>query len=872
MAGIATAYGWLDDAIAEGAEIVTAGRRLARELRQAHAERQLAAGALAWHTPRILPWDAWLNALVEAAAEPATFPQRLPAQAAAVLWEECLERAAGLDGVDAAGLVPQAERAWRRLNDWCVDVRELARFAATDDERRFARAAAEYARTLESRGWVDPAGLAALVAAALGDGRLPAPPQLVLAGFERVTPAARRVVDALAGRGCRVTEPPERPPAAAVRVLRSAHADAELRAAGAWARRRLSENAAARVAIVWPGLEQNAARAAALVREGFVPGWQAGDRAHAEAVQVSYGRALVEYPLIATALLWLRWTSQPLPVREVCMLLRAPFPGEPARDGLSRLELDLRRYAERRWSAAGVLAALRGREDGADALAWLERVARVAACHHRDAPRDAPAAWAGRMHDLLEAVGWPGARPLDSAEFQLVNRWRELMNELARIEPVRPRLAFTEALARLARAASQTVFQPESGPGRVRLLGTLEALGLELDHIWIGNLHALQWPPPAHPLPLVARALQRRAGMPDATPADTLAFARRTLARLAAAAPAVVLGWPAAEGDRPHAPSPLLAAYASATGEEAADPGWHAALFAGAAQDRAVRDPVPRVRPDERVRGGAYTVRDQAREPFSAFARGRLGARALERIGPGLAAKRRGQIVHAALKDLLAERPTSAAIASWTPVQRRARIAASLTAALAPHERHADAVLRSLLALERERLAALLDAFLDTETARRPFAVESVETELGFVAHGVRLGLRTDRVDRLADGSLLVIDYKTGADAPLLDRGGELVDLQLAVYAAALAAPVGGLAIVQVAGAGVRWRAIGASVDQDPLEPAEWGELLSRWQRRVDAAVEAFAAGDVRVNVASPGEEARPLGLLSRVEELRREP
>lgn len=870
--GLATAYGWLDEAIAEGAEIVTAGRRLARELRQAHAERQLATGALAWHTPRILPWDAWLNARVEVCGDAATFPQRLAAQAAAVLWERCLERAAGLDGIDAAGLVPQAERAWRRLNDWCVEVRELARLAATDDERRFARAAADYARTLESRGWVDPAGLAALVAEALADGRLPAPRRLVLAGFERVTPAARRVIDALAAQGCRVTEPPARTPAAATRVLRSADADAELRAAGAWARQVLNENPAARVAIVWPGLEQDAHRAAALVREGFVPGWQAGGPAHAESVQVSYGRPLAAYPLIAAALLWLRWTSQPLTVREVSVLLRAPSPGDPARDGLCRLELELRRFPERRWSAAGVLAMLRGRDDGADALAWLERVARVAACRHREAPRDTPAAWAGRMHDLLEAVGWPGARPLDSAEFQLVNRWRELMNELARIEPVRPRLGFTEALTRLARAASRTVFQPESGPGRVRLLGTLEALGLELDHVWIGNLHALQWPPPAHPLPLVARALQRRAGMPDATPADTLAFAKRTLASLAAAAPAVVLSWPAAEGDRPHAPSPLLAAYASATPEKAFDPGWYAGAFAGAVQHGAVRDPVPRVRPDERIGGGAYTVREQAREPFSAFARRRLGARELERISPGLAPKRRGQIVHAALKQLLSERPTSAAIASWNPVQRGARIAASLTAALAPHERHADAVLRSLLALERERVAALLAACLETETARRPFAVDSVETELGFVAHGVRLGLRADRVDRLPDGSLFVIDYKTGAEERLLDRHGELVDLQLAVYAAALAEPVGGLAIVQVAGPAVRWRAVGAAVDQDPLEPAAWAELLSRWRRRVDAAVEAFAAGDVRVNVASPADEARPLGLLSRVEELRREP
>lgn len=870
-------YAWLEAALGEGGEIVTASRRLARDLRQVYGERRLAAGHEAWPTPAIRPWDAWLNALLDEAGDGAGIPQRLATQAAALLWERCLRRAADLDVLDPHGLVRQARRSWQRLADWCVGADELARFAATADERHFAAAATRYRRELARNGWVDAALLPELVAERLSNGGLSVPGRITLAGFDRPTPAVRRIMEALEARGCRVSAAPAAPHAPAPRVRRCADGDAELRAAGAWARERLAAEAAARIAIVYPGLEQDAARAERLVREGFAPGWQAAGDRHADALQVSYGRRLADYPLIARAVLWLRWTAHGLTSREVSLLLRAPFPGHAAIDGCSRLELELRRLPDRRWTAAGLAEALRhhyGGEAGDDADAWLARADTIAAAGFANAPEQPPAVWASRMHELLEAIGWPGGRRsgrgLDSREFQVVNRWRELLNEFARIEPVRPRLGFTEALARVARAAGEAVFQPESEAGRVQLLGTLEAVGLELDHAWIGNLHALQWPPPSHPLPLVSRALQRRAGMPDATPSDTLGFARRTLSRLVASAPSVVLSWPAAENDVPLAPSPLLAGYGPAQPDGPADPGWHAAVLGAAdALESPARDEVPRVQPDERIPGGAYTVQQQVTEPFTAFARGRLGARELDPIAPGLSARTVGQVVHAALQRLLAPRPSSAELAGWLAAERASRIEQAVDAALAPQLAHADAVLRRLVALERTRLKSLLDRFLDAETARRPFTVDRVETDLRFVAHGVALRLRADRIDRLADGSLLVIDYKTGAAASLLDRAGEPVDLQLVVYACALEEAIGGLALVNLGGSRIVYRGTGSSVEWGTLEPGAWAARLDAWRERVDAAIAELADGDVRVDVTRSHDEARPLSLLSRVAELR---
>ncbi len=870
----AAAWAWLDDAVRGGAEIVTASRRLSRELRRAHDAQQLARGIKAWRTPRILSWDAWLNAFVDGADAGTRWPQRLHPQACAILWETCLARAAAASALDHRGLVRQARQAWQRLNEWRVPPEDLARHAGNEDERLFAAAAGAYRRELARRGWIDAALLPELVAQRLRERELAVPRRVVLAGFDRLTPVAESIVAALKAGGCSVSSAPGASRAAVPRVVSCADADAELRSAGAWARAQLALDPAARIAIVYPGLEQQASRTERLVREGLAPGWQQGGAAHDAAVTVSYGRRLVEYPLVALAITWLQWTHRGLSSREVSMLLRTPLTGGGTNGGCSRLELALRRLPDRRWSAASLAGALRGADESADALAWLARVDTVAQAGFGDAAPASPAAWAGHMHTFLESIGWPGRETLDSAEFQLVNRWRELLNEFSRIEPVRPRLRFGEALLRLAHAAAETVWQPESVAGGVHVLGTLEAAGMEFDHAWVGNLQALQWPPPAHPLPLVSRALQRRAGMPDATPADTLAFAERTLARLAGSASSVVLSWPRTDGESELAPSPLLAAYAAGETAGPVDPGWYAAsLCRGDALQPVAADPVPRVQPDERVLGGAYTVQRQVTDPFSAFACGRLGVSELPLMQPGLSAMLGGSIVHAALHELLKARPALADLHAWAADGSLApRIAAAVDAALAPHERQADGVLRRLLALERRRLNGILAEFMAGERRREPFAVESVESRLRFNAHGVGLELRVDRIDRLADGSLLVIDYKSGAPRTLLDRDGRPKDVQLVVYAAAIDRDVGALALVNIASRGIHYRGIGRAAEWGGLEAAEWQRRLGEWKGIVDGALRRFADGDVSVNVSLGSDASRPLSLMSRVEELKREP
>jgi hypothetical protein len=164
----------------------------------------------------------------------------------------------------------------------------------------------------------------------------------------------------------------------------------------------------------------------------------------------------------------------------------------------------------------------------------------------------------------------------------------------------------------------------------------------------------------------------------------------------------------------------------------------------------------------------------------------------------------------------------------------------------------------------------LLRSFIAAETERPEFAVAEVEKSLELEAFGVRLGLRVDRIDRLADGSLLVIDYKTGMPKKLLNRDGDPLDLQLVVYADALESAVGGLALINIDSRSISYQGTGGSVEWDAARRDDWPQRLAAWRGEVHQALREIAAGDGRINLLLTADEGRPLGILSRLEEYKR--
>ncbi len=861
-------YGWLQDALARDATVISASRRLARELVAEHDAQQVAQGKLAWETPQILFLHDWLCRSIDELPD-AGLPRLIDSASSVVLWERCLDRTVRNALLSTTGLVRHAMRAWQRVHEWQVPLERLAATAASRDEHWFARAAAAYAEELNQAQWLDAAQLPMYCAELFASGRLAAPAQIVYAGFDRLTPATAALFEQLAAQGSQVVAAAEGKVASQPNLHAHADAAAMWRAAGRWARDTLEREPGARVAVIVPDLETDAVSITRLVREGFAPGWQLGGARHRTSVDVSYGMPLAAYPAIGVALSVLRLAANGLSSGDVSILLRTPFTGDIDAAGRSRLDLFLRSIPDRHWLPSTLLDALRGAGKDRDGADWCERFGAVEQLHDERSQLRSPAAWARQIDEVLTQVGWPGTAAPDSAEFQLLNRWRQLLNALAQLEAVRPRCTLAEAVSRLQQLASDTVYQPEVEGGGLRILGMLEAAGLEFDQLWIGALDASRWPPVSQPLALVNRRLQRETGMPDSSPADTLEFARRTLQRLQAAATCVEMSWARLEGDKELIPSPLLHTESQQEFADAGDPGWHAAAYLGASRQVIYPDEAPRVEHGEVISGGAYTVQSMREEPFTAFANGRLHTRELERFAAGLTPLQRGNVVHDALHHLLRDRPTQADIQGWSEEARAERIAAAAWRPLAKHWAQADPVLQRLLRMEQQRLRHLLAAFLDKECARDAFAVEGVEVRT-VLQHGpVRLDLRIDRLDRLADTSLLIIDYKSGEKKPFMSTKRKApAHLQLCVYARALDDAVGGLTLLFVDSREIVYIGDGGSVAWGKTDVEAWAAVLEEWCHEVDVLLTRFAAGDIGVNSEQKHADARPLAVLSRFAEL----
>ncbi len=860
-------YDWLNEALKDSSSVVTANRRLARILSKEHGAQKIASGLNAWRSPDIDAWQDWLIALIATAHDQKSLPTRITAQQSQWLWERCLRKELGESVSGLASLVRTSRDTWQRLADWQIPIAEVARSVLSADQRMYAVAAGRYLGILEREHWIDDAGMAGLALELIAQRRVALHPKYTFAGFDRRRPILDAICNSLRDAGRTVCIPPVRKSAATISMQQFGNTEAELRAAGAWARTVREENSDARIAIISGNLEQDAERASRLVREGFTPGWQYGHRSLFAALNVSYGRRLSEYPAVAIALLALRWLIRDLSATEVSLLLRSPLIATSDLAGRSRLEMQLRKLPDRAWKPSMITAALRRRDENTGGSNWFAAVATLTQ-RRKDMPvQVSPAEWAVYIDETLRSLGWPGEGALDSAEFQLINRWRELLNDFARLELVSPRMNLGSALSRLEVLAGETVFQPESTAAAVQLMGPLEASGAEFDAVWISGLTAANWPPAGTASVLISRRLQQKHNMPDANPLDTLQYAEGVLQHLMTSAEQVVCSYALTVDNAEQARSEMLAPFTSTLDSPTADPGWHATRLVAAGQTTGIVDKVPAVEVDENFHGGAGTVQRQRDEPFSAFVQDRLGAKIIDSQAVGIPASLRGTIIHSALNKLYIDLPSSDTIRSWQDEELSSRINASVDTAFVRHERNTDAVLHQLLALERRRVAQLLRHFVHLDGERGDFEIECVEGQMEFVAGNIRLPLRCDRIDRLGDGQIGILDYKSGTKKRLLHSGEEAHEIQLFVYACAATEPVAALALVNIDSREIAFDGAGRGYTDE----AEWPALLQKIKDEVGVACNNLAAGDVRLSIEQGVQAARRLNLLSRYTELRRD-
>ncbi len=378
---------------------------------------------------------------------------------------------------------------------------------------------------------------------------------------------------------------------------------------------------------------------------------------------------------------------------------------------------------------------------------------------------------------------------------------------------------------------ADSVVRPETSPGvsRVRILGPLESRMVHLDRIVLGGLVEGVWPQQGESDPWLSRPMRAELGL--ALPERRVGLSAHDFAQ-GFGAKEVMLSFAAKVGGAQSVPSRFLKRLETVAGPEL----WAAARTRGtrwkaAALALDAAPPVPRAQrpvptPPLALRPRRLTVTEVEtflRDPYSIFARHVLCLQPLDPLDAAPGGAERGSALHEAVGNFARDFPKDLPPDAYEKLIAHGRKAfAPLTIFPAEH---------ALWWARFERVAAFLVGF-EQERRKNLHAVvaeTSGQIDLPVGAEGFRLAGRADRIEIRTDGTLAILDFKTGT-APTARQAASLSP-QLVLEAAMAkrggfkdvpAADTSELAYVELKGGAqggeekpIAWK------DREPMEVAE---------------------------------------------------
>lgn len=848
----------LNSLLARNVTVLTASRRLAHAIRSDYARHAQQQGLAVWCTPTVLPWTAWLRERWREERVGSGSSQWLLSRAQSrVLWREIVAGSnSGAHLLSPSNAARLAERSWRRLHEYSISPSALA---ATDQPESLAlyewcEAYAQRCRTLQA---LDEAQLAAWAVQA----GLEPTQAVALAGFDHTPPALQRLADSWRRAG-KLEEPDAASSEAEVTVVGARDAAAEIESAARWARTMVERGAS--VGVLVPNLARQQQEVRRAFEDVFAPGSRSmGADAAPPPIALAAARPLAAYPLIDAALAILQLADEGDSAL-MGRVLRSPFivGGLAERDVRALADIRLRdeQRSDWRWSE------IEHWGGAVSASALLHAAREIAAVVRTEHSPTSPSRWVERFQTILRRAGWPGERTLSSAEQQTLVKFQSALAEFGGLDVVLTRLSLRDALAHLHAVLRDTSFEPESPSASVTIIDPATAQGMSFDALWVMGLDADRWPGAANPDPLIPAALQRSAGMPEASAEGMRRLAQRQLERWLRSTRAAVFSWPKHEGDAELEASPLLTRWepaSEAIGSTARS--WRHTLFAHRPVLESITDhQAPALAPGA-ARGGARTLELQSQCAFRAQAEMRLHAKELPEVSVGVEPRDRGKILHSVLEHIWRDLKDHATLSATDRAELALavrgiaeRVTAATLKVATGHRAH-------LARLEIESVTRQVLELLDLERTRPPFRVRLAEEDDLFQIGGLAIRLRPDRVDELASRGALLIDYKLGDGHKATDwldkRPGRPKSPQLPLYALAHEPALEALAFVTLAPGAVEYRgwsrspAVGAGVAVYPAKipkrlnpPPDFRALIEHWRATLTQLAMSYVAGESAVD------------------------
>ncbi|TAL61718.1 MAG: PD-(D/E)XK nuclease family protein [Legionella sp.] len=610
---------------------------------------------------------------------------------------------------------------------------------------------------------------------------------------------------------------------ASPKVLAAADPQEENQQLFAWLKTKLAEGEE-RIAVVVPDLQNQSRTLHRNLLQHFDP----------NLFNISLGQALSDFPLVAHALLFLQLESHSIKPHQASLLLQSPYLGEAKEEFLARSQFlqDSSLLQEKNLNLKSLI-----QEMHPFTSKLAERLTKISAYPKSASPEE----WVALLQERLQILGFPGDYGLNSENYQCLNRFASLFDELREFTLISPQLDREECLQIFQRLAQHTIFQAQKTQAKIQISGLLEASGCEFSNLWITGLTDQCLPQKTRLSAFIPRELQIKLHMPHSLPERELLFAQQTLERLRNGSPEVVFSFAKLIGETPNLPCALIKEFPPFTRL----PGTtlsHAVSLIPYEESYSLP-----LNTNEAIAGGTALLANQAKCPFKAFAEHRLRAKASLDSVDGLDHRERGQIIHRVMELLWQNLGNQEHLKQLSQAELDERIKQAIQTALLPIQQlHLESFPELVQRIELTRLHRLVQQCLEWEKQRPPFSVNALEQSYTLQLADLEFKVRVDRLDQVGEKKW-VIDYKSSLPSSRPWNEDRPKEPQLLLYAL-LDEEINALLFMQVKAGKVACSGISETSTEvsgigTVKKEETWALQRQRWQEQLTLLAEEFKTG-----------------------------
>ncbi len=800
-------------ALATADVIITANQRQALDLRR----------SLQRDATQIKAWPDFIQAcysalkINESMRYLSVFEQR-------VLWQRVIQKNSDFSLQQDDALISACMSAWQWLSDWQIPLGALNHYETLDSVWFYQVAQAYKVACQQCHGIDSQQALSYLLIHGL-DLKALLPQTIVFYRFWQVPPAVLAFQSLLTNVA--ITSyfyQPERQPAAIQGCYPAESSVNEYATLVQWSCQYARLHPQQRIACVM----QNLAQDRPLIEYYLHQQATAGRVPH---VHFSLGKALIDYPIIhVTWRLMNLYGASDCDLEDLTYLSHSPFWAHA-----TAMELCLSQWRPYQLT---IFPANAWQSFAPEALLTWWR-----AFQPMTLKKALPSQWLVHWNALLHLSGWPQLS-LSETENALLERYEALQVSFAECDAFFGELSHSQAKKHWHSLLMQTRFEvPAQQKPQIYFLGLWEALGSDFDVLWLSGVRQYHWPNFPRANALIPFKCQETYGLPKSTGEQQTLALQNLWQALLSSSDQIIVSYPL--WDNAEAQKPL--AFIDAWPILSVEPIVTVPYQSFKSMNR-LKESLPLSPSVDHVPGGTAALRCQAHCPFQAFARYRLKLHALPVPEIGLTASERGLLVHQALYEswqfiknqsllVLAE---PSILKGWIKI-------ASQKALQTLNAWRRQGLAKTLFILEQQRLEALCTKWLALEALRPTFQILHLEqtVEVSFASKTWRL--RMDRIDQLATGERVLIDYKTGL-ASIHWQAEPLLEPQLPFYALLNAEPIDALVIAQVTAKVQKIHGLAANpIDCGPLGQLkavdDWQAQCARWALELDRLAHDYIAG-----------------------------